>query len=451
MNSLDQSLMNRMSELGEVAEAFIEELYLEHLDEASFLYTQRLNSMKEPYRSWQDLEKIERRIQAHIEALVRGGEKALEVCLEQMEEGGPGALYVAVRVFCRRTLDEPVKELLANLDPLNTDKVNAVINALNHDLPVEWHPFVEQMLLSSEPLMVHVALSVTGYRRLPMEHQVMGLLNCPHDDTYGIIIRTLGCLRAKSARNQLSSFFRNDKEPDSIKQELRMALLRLGEKGIFPVPADRGGQEPWVYLSMGLSGGAAHAAYLKEISRSDGVCNESLLALGLLGDSSSVDILISHLNGGTCSEAASLALHLITGADLYEDVFIPDPIDEDTLFADEREKLKRGEPLYEPGKEPGETVNCLSQDSVAWQNWWMTYKPGFEPHIKYRHGKPPGPSGILEILESEKNPAFLRQLAYEEFVIRYELDFRFDITLPVSEQRKIISNIKKRIEGNGFK
>ena len=139
-------MVNRMSELGESAQLFLEELYLEHLDEASFLYTQRLNLMQEPYRSWRDTERIEDRIQAHIEALEN--DAALDICLKQSWEGAPGVLYAVVRLFCRRKLDDPVKEILANLDPMNKDKVYAVINAFNHDLPVEWHPFIERMLLS---------------------------------------------------------------------------------------------------------------------------------------------------------------------------------------------------------------------------------------------------------------------------------------------------------------
>ncbi len=437
-------MMNRMNELDEATEAFVEEMYIEHLDEASFLYVQRLNSIGAPYRSWRDMDTLEYRIQAHVTALVQGADKALEICQKQAEEGGPGTLYTVVRVFSRHKLQSPVKEIIGSLDPMNMPKVTAVISALNQELPTEWHPFVEQMLLSLEPVPVKLALAVITHKRLPMGNQLVGLLNRPHDETFVAIIQTLGRLGFKSARGHLFHLLDSDKEPDFIKHEIRMAFLRFGEKGLFPVPADRKPQEPAVYLAMGLGGDALHLSYLKDISRSDDVCNESLLALGLLGDSSSVDILVLHLNGGACSEAASLALNLITGANLYEDAFIPDPIDEDMLFADEREKLKRGEPLYEPGKEPGETVNRLSQDRTLWNEWWMAHQTGFNPQTKYRYGKPYGPSGILETLESERNPASLRQLAFDELVVRYDPDLCFDITQTVAEQRKVIETIRKR-------
>ncbi len=291
-----------------------------------------------------------------------------------------------------------------------------------------------------------MALAVISYRRIPMEEPLLDMLKRPHDEMYGIIIRTLGRLGVQAVRDYMLFLFRSERVADSVKQELCMALLRLQEKEGVLIPLDNRELQPWVYQAMGLCGGEAHASYLNQISLTGGVCKESLLAIGFLGYASSVDILISHLNGGPCSEAASLALHLITGAELYEDVFVPDPINENALFPHELEKLRNGEPLYPPGKEPGCTIHRISQNPLSWKAWWLVHLAGFAIQTRYRLGTPCHPYSVLKTLESEKIPPFIRRLAYEEFVIRYKKDIYFDIEQPVFQQQAALNRCRKWIE-----
>lgn len=445
------NIANRIETLGEAAYYFSEELYEEHLDVVAFLYVNRLYLLSEYKDSWMDVAKIENTIKAHIVALFMGDDMALDVCRQKRDDANQGILYTSVRVFCRHKKQEWVKEIIDGLDPENTDRVNAVIDALNHDLPTDWHPMIEQMLLSTQPCLIRMALAVISYRRIPMEEQLWDMLERPHDETYGLIIRTLGRLGAQSARDYMFFLFRSDHVEDFIKQELCVALLRLQENDVDLIPVDNNELKPWIYQAMGLCGGAVHASYLNHISLTDGVCKESLLALGFLGYASSVDILISYLNEGLYSETASLSLHLITGADLSEDVFVPDPINENALFPDELEKLRKGEPLYPPGKEPGITIHRVSQNPIVWKAWWLAHKSGFDIQTPYRYGKPCSPDGVLKTLESERTPSFIRQLAYEEFVIRYNMDFHFDIAFPVFEQQRAINKYRKWIENNNRK
>jgi uncharacterized protein (TIGR02270 family) len=440
------NISKRIEIIGKNARYFSEDIYMEHLEEVSFLYESRLYLLNDYGGPWPDMATIETRIEAHIDALVMGEGLALDLCRQQIDEGNQGVLYAVVRVFCRHKKDDWFKEVQDGLDPGNTNRVNAVTDALNHDLPEAWHPMVEQMLLSSDPWVIRMALTVIGYRRLPMDEPLLNMLNRPHDEIFGLVIRTLGRLRVVQARDVLFHLFHNDHEEDVIKQDLCMALLRLQVTGLVPVPMDKSDCKPWVYMAMGLCGGVAHVSYLNDISLSEGVCHESLLALGFLGGVSSVDILMSHLHNEVYSKTASLALHLITGAALYEDVFIPDPIDEDTLFEEEREKLRRGEPVYPPGKEPGVTIHRVSQNPISWKTWWLAHAFGFDHKTSYRFGKPHSPAGILHTLESEKSPTRLRQLAYEEFAIRYDKDVYFDTTFPVSEQRRALNSYRQWVE-----
>jgi hypothetical protein len=117
---------------------FETELYQEHLEEASFLYEQRLTLFDDPEITWLDIADFEKRFEAHIDALVVGVDLALNVCKAQAMEGDFGELHAAVRVFCRQNRLDFVQECLEALDPEDTERVQAISDAHNHELPAEW-------------------------------------------------------------------------------------------------------------------------------------------------------------------------------------------------------------------------------------------------------------------------------------------------------------------------
>jgi hypothetical protein len=171
--------------------------------------------------------------------------------------------------------------------------------------------------------------------------------------------------------------------------------------------------------------------------------------LGLLGDISAVDTLLAQIANAELVESGARGLNLITGAEIYEEVFIPEKIDEDELFEEELETLKRSEPLYPPGQEPGVTLTRLSQKPEDWHKWWTANKSRFNPQIRYRNGKPYSPACLLENLESEKSPRQVRQLAYEELVIRYGVDFPFETGMFVAQQKQALATYAEWIKVNG--
>ena len=89
-------------------------LYREHLDEVSFLYTQRRAYVNDPEIKWTALRQWEERIEAHIDGLVLGDSLAIEIC--QRAAGQPGDLYAALSVFCRRKLKQDVFAMLGRLE-----------------------------------------------------------------------------------------------------------------------------------------------------------------------------------------------------------------------------------------------------------------------------------------------------------------------------------------------
>jgi HEAT repeat protein len=181
------------------------------------------------------------------------------------------------------------------------------------------------------------------------------------------LVWALGRLRESKARLPLFNAYLKH-EDETVRSAAALALMRIGEPQTPTYCSRFARSQNWALLPLGLGGSRAAASILGEIASNGKFHPDCLMALGLLGDISVVDALLEQLTNTELAEPASRALNLITGAELYEEVFIPEKIDEDTLFEEELKKLKRGEPLYLPGEEPGATITRLSQKPEDWQN-----------------------------------------------------------------------------------
>jgi hypothetical protein len=199
---------------------------------------------------------------------------------------------------------------------------------------------------------------------------------------------------------------------------------------------------------LGLAGGRGTLGLLTELANKNGA-TDCLTALGLVGDPASVPLLISRLEQEDAAASAATALQCLTGAALYETVFVPDEVDEDELFESEREQLKQGKkPTRGDGRPWGSNVTRLSQKPDDWQKWWAENGSSFDPGIRYRNGKPYSPASLLGALESEHTSHRMRQWAYEELVIRYGMDVPFEADMPVAKQMRALQNIGEWVQSN---
>jgi uncharacterized protein (TIGR02270 family) len=432
---------------GPSAKEFARSFYIEHLEETSFLYEQRLSLFDDPEITWLDIDDFEQRFEAHIDALVVGEGMALDVCRRQAIEGDSGELHAAVRVFCRQDHLNLLKKVLDEDDFEDEERFRAVVDALNHELPTSWQDEFIQVLSEGEEKFIPLAAEILGYKRLPVGMPLLKALQENQSEPYSKIIWALGRIREKGSRNLLLNYILH--EDETICYASSLALLRMGETQTVDKCMGCLQDTEWPCIPVGLGGGRSNVACLIEIAASDRIKDVCLIALGLLGVSTAVDILIDHLTNEELAGSAAMAFNLITGAGLYEEVFISEEIDEDELFEEELERLKEGEPLYPPGEEPGTTITRLSQNPEVWDKWWSENKSRFDPEMRYRNGKPYSPACLLENLESEKSPRLVRQMAYEELVIRYGVDFPFETDMLVSQQKQAIAKYAEWIKANG--
>lgn len=423
---------------------FSNSIYIEQLEGGASLCGQRLTLLSNSNVYWKEISKFEERFEANIDALVAGEDPALEVCRQQAVEGDAGELYAAVRVFCRQGRSDLFIEVLGQQNLEDKEKLQALVDALKYELPADWlDDFVSLLRTDDEQLCALVA-TVVGYRRIPAGRDVVQALQRNQSLP---LIWAAGRLRERGASRLLLPALHH--EDESVCSAAALALLRLGEQQAVDRCREIVREKSCAFIPLALGGGHSAVSLVQEIAESEQASQDVLVALGLLGDSSAAPLLMKKLED-EFAEAAALGLNLLTGAELYERVFIPDDVDEDELFPDELEAYrKEGKVPTKPDGTPyGEWVTRLSQNQEDWVEWWGRHSHLFQPGIRYRNGKPSSPACLLESLQHEKTPHRIRQLAYEELVIRYDVDFSFEADMLVSEQLRVLDEMSRWCSAN---
>lgn len=439
----------RAMPIGSGPRQFYVELYKEHLEESSFLYEQRLTLLDDLELTWLDIGEFEERLEAHLDALVVGEALALEVCEQHAEEGDFGELFAAVCVFCRQSRWDLVTKTIDLLDSEDDERVQALTDALKYELPEQWFSQCLDYFAKGNGKFSSIIPQLVGFRRLkdggPSFADLSENLDLQSSQGIWAFGRLGNTQKTQSLLEQHLGNIDTDMGSTSA-----LALLRVGSPRIVSQLLTTAKTESWPLLYLALGGDESVLPLVLHRVSQTSLDGQSFVALGLLGDPSVVTSLLSHLENPEIAESVATGLNLITGADIEEDVWIPEDIDEDELFEDELQKWKdNGErPMRPDGKPFGESVVRLSQNPDDWKSWWKANQSRFMPGIRYRRGQPYSPTSLLHTLESEQSPRFVRQWAYEELTIRYGMDIAFETDMLVSQQRVAIRKMANWVEGN---
>ena len=427
------------------------ELYEEHLEEASFLYEQRLAYLVDPELTWKDLDEFEERFEPHIDALVVGEDLALEVCKTQCSAGDFGELHAAMRVFCRQNRSDLAFAVLQNMDTDDEEMAQAVIDALKCECPESWHDDLVRILLGSSNHLISILAPVLAFRRVAVEDALLKVIKQADEAALPRLLWSLGRIGGEPARGAMQEYLRNENE--DVAEAACRALIRLGDyhairHGLLVAQA-----HPWPIRSLAIGGNHSAVNVLTDIVKSDRVNDDALHALGMLGDLSSVGHIYNCLMSSDHAMAAAEALQTITGAVLYEEVFVPDEIDPDELFDEEREKYEQtGEVPTRPDGEPfGETMNQISINPETWREWLEEHKGEFDTKLRYRHGKPISPAASLYCLMDEYTPYHIREMVCDEMVVRYGAEMTLEADMRVSEQEQLLNELVDWVRANQSK
>jgi HEAT repeat protein len=414
-------------------------LYREHLAEASFLDGQRSAHLRDPEVNWPSLRDLEERLEAHLDALVVGGALALETC--RTPPSDPGEMHAALCVFCRQDLPADAIAALNAVDPADETAVSAASRALRNESPATWREHLLRLLQRDQPPLTPIVARVAGFRRYPAEELLVRALGANPDAGRADLAWALGRIGSARCVPTLWSLMAGDDERTC--EAAALALLRLGDERVLARVMAAAPVHAWARRILGMAGGARSVPLLLQALAGTGAGEDTVLALGLLGDLSAVAPLLQLLDDETLGPSAAVALNTITGAGLYANTFVADAFDPDELFDDEREAFERDGTLPTRGGEPyGNWERGPLRDRVGWQAWLTENKHRFSRDHRWRMGEAYGPSALVACLKCESTPHSIRSAAYEELVARYGLDVPFEVELRVRQQMQFLAKIE---------
>ena len=416
-------------------QAFRTGLYEEHVDEISFLYSQRRHLLSETSLAWRDLAPFERRLELHLDALVIGADLAGSVCHRSATEDA-GRVFAAVSLLCRLRRAAQLSEVISKVDGGDDDSLVALGDALKYELPTEWVSFLERALVRQDARLLPGLATACGYRRIPCDSTLVELLGLRPAASRSIV-EALGRLRSPSARSALLQCLRDDDA--SLRSEALLALLRIGVEP--PVRACYlvAQTEAWPRLALGLAG---DAAALRVLMHPAGGHPDAagIHAVGLLGMPRSVPYLCECLSDPALAEVAAQALNWICGADLYEDVLVEEPVNEDEMFPREIEAWREHgvRPQTLDGRSFGTVERKLTTDAGRWSEWIRGNARHFDADCRYRGGNLYSPKALVQSLSRPDTDKRLRELIGHELVIRYGCDVPMESDMPVVLQFEAI-------------
>jgi uncharacterized protein (TIGR02270 family) len=413
---------------------FAVHMYEEHLEDASFLYTQAKALRSDVELPWTRLADFEERLEAHLDALMIGGQLALETCERRAKEGDAGELFAAVSVFCRHEDARLLAETWRALDYKDAAKTRAVTDALKYELPDSWYPNITRAIELGDPRQVPLLAQVCGFRRAGGGEQLIRRTAADAVLSPAIL---WALSRVRDREHARTSLIESTRHGDAaVRSEAYFGLLRTGGRDALRTCEGLAADEDWSQILLGLGGDRAAAGELRRRLEGGTATPETLLALGLLGDLTTVRSMTAVLDSEELGTPAAQALHWITGAPLFEEVFVPEEVEEAGLFDAELRawREKKELPRRVDGQPFGTTVHLPVRDPEAWNTWLATNAARFNPEFRYRRGQPYSARTLLHCLLDETVPNRLRQLSYEELCIRFGCDVAFDTDLPVRQQ-----------------
>lgn len=430
---------------------FYEQLFDEHLEEGSFLFEQRMYLIHDVELSWRDHEEFEARFQRHFEGLLHGGEPALKACVDKAGSGDFGECHTALRVLLQRDRYDLVCLALDENPFLEEPEYRhavwtAFVLARN---TAHIARFIEQVV-ERWPDLVGAAIHIVGWLRLEQHLDFLEDLQYSETDYSTPLLEAWVRLALPAALGWFEEVaFKG--EQDAVRHQAALGLARLGSRRLMQFCLQDVTVPSWSLLPLAVCGDQTLSRRLLEQFKTEGVAHgDGLLALGLLGDADAAPFLIQCMGDGVYPAEAAEALNLITGADLFEETFIPEQVDEDELFEEEIEAWRNGEPARKAdGSLAGEYMVALSQTATTWDGWWRDHLGAFHAGVWYRRGEPGHPGNCVAALMMETHANRLRWWLGQELFVRYNIDMRLELEMPIQLQIGAARHIGRWIEENG--
>lgn len=353
----------------------------QHAEEASFLAVLRDYALRAPHYDIDHLDKLDNRLDAHLDGLRIAAPGGLETLLTQLGPHAIGEMFVCVVLAFEAANAKVLSRLSEHLrSALETER--GYLMALGW---LDWErvsPWIERMLASPEPLFRRLGLAACGMHRHDPGPALLAVLSDADPSVLARAARTAGELR----RLDLLPAIRTHRQHEDAATRFwaNWTTAQMGDaQALEPLRqfAGQPGQFQYRALCVLLAWQEREPsiAWIRQLVQDPRDRRIGIQALGLLGDPVCVPWLIQQMSDLPYARVAGEAFSLITGADLaLLDLELQDLPDFDAG----------------PNDDPQDTNVAMDPDeNLPWPDpqlitaWWQAHGGDFQAGVGYVLGQ----------------------------------------------------------------
>ena len=385
------------------------EIYEEHVLETACLWLLRDKAVSDAAYDLSDLCELDERVEAHLDGLRLGDDKAWEVCRGQLDDMESGEAFAAMSVaLCSDELKRVADILdVAGGDP---EMARGVASALGWATLEQAQRVLPGLLYPQCPAALHhIGIAGSVAHRVDPGPSLGFALYSQDLRLRARALRAVGECQRGDLNKELDEAVSSDDEACRYAAAWSAVVLDrpAGPSALWDVAAGGGPfAEQASRAAVSRLDPADAEKRLRGLHHSDP--RAAIAGAGALGCSASISWLLDDLAEPEMARLAGEAIHCITGVDWKEaglegsapDGFSAGPNDDP---ADEDTDLDPDESLAWPEPE-------------AVRRWWSQHAGEFDATQRYLLGKPMTPPWLERVLRSGSQP--VRALAAWELAIR---------------------------------
>jgi uncharacterized protein (TIGR02270 family) len=404
---------------------------IQHATETSFLWEARRTAVDSSNYSISDLNKLDRRIEAHLDGLRIAGEDGWEICKEELRWKGPGEVFAAAVL----ALEGGNRDWIAEVVKIGTaepEAVRGLISALGWLPFCDAEPHIRRLGSQDLPDSIRVAVAALAIHRHDPGSLLVEAIRAEEPLLRARGLKAAGELGRGDLCSHAVANLNSDHPEVRFWAAWSLALLSGDETALSVLrsiaESDHPRREKALQLVMRRMPQGAARDWLRQLAGEAVHRRSACIGAGALGDPEMVPWLIEQMRSPPVARVAGEALTTITGVDLtlqdlegrWPDGFQAGPTEDPK---DENVEMDPDENLPWP-------------DAGKIEAWWAKNGSEFQTGTRYLLGRPLSIDWLQTVLREGRQRQ--RAAAALELAIRQPGQPLFEVRAPGFRQQEML-------------
>lgn len=422
----------------EISARKIPEIIAQHGEEAAFLWLLRDTSIGSPHFALKDLEKLDERVEAHLDGLRVAGDDGWEILKKQLEEKPePGEVFAAAVLTFESGKDDRIN-LVAKFGTASPDGSRGLVSALGWLSYDRAEKHIQRLLEAEAPAVRRVGIAASAIHRQNPRRALENALSHADPHLKSRALRAVGELGLVDFLPAVRKNLTNENPECRFWAAWTLALVSSDKDAVAQLQvvaeSDSPFREKAMQIAMRRLESSAAKVWQKKLAQNPKQLRLAVLSAGILGDPEAVPSLIERIKNPPLARVAGEAFTMITGADIaYQDLDANKP---EGFEAGPTEKPEDANVAMDPDE------NLPWPKSEAIQKWWEGHQGEFSKGTRYLIGKPITIEWLYQILREGRQRQ--RAAAALELALRQRGSKLFEVRAPGFRQQKVLSELAKK-------